>query len=316
MNPKNVKRICVAGAALAIVATFLVFLGFLKRSHAAEGPVYQGHSLAGWIHVTRNPGASATETKKAEQAIEAMGTNVVPGILWAMDQPDDGRWKPIYELGVKLHLRKNVPTEIQWSDSWHIRNLGWVPKEFRSNVWHAVFGEYLKSRRDRSSPSAERRMKRFMLSLSSLGPVSEVWTIAELTNHLSDARAGAVSLIGSVGRPPPDLMPRIGSLLDDPSGDVRFCALNALGNFRPFPAGVVSNIVRYLRRGLDDREQFIRTSAATMLSRYGLASQSAAPRLSELILKDPLAASIYRQALDKVTPLEPNEEGHARDQGR
>lgn len=281
---------------LAVLAAVYLFSGV-----ESEGPLQEGRSLRGWFRVLRNPDSTPAEKQYAQQAINAMGTNVIPGILWAMDQPDSGALKPAYDLGVKLHLLKRVPEQVQWSDAWAIRNVQWVPEEIQPYVLNVLFEEYRNSRNGRK-PSTEERRRNLMMAIHFLDAWSEEFITEKLTSEAADVRVTALSLVGFTGKAPEDLLPLMGKLVEDEDWRVRCAALSALTSYRAVPWSTISNIVDYLRIGLDDPNDIVRSRAATLLARYGMGAQAAAPRLEELAREYPRERGIYLNSLLKVDP--------------
>lgn len=266
-----------------------------------EGPLHKGRSLAGWFRILRHPDSSESQRTLAETALTEMGTNVIPGILLAMEKPDAGKWKNFYDTAKNWGLIDSVPSHIQWSEWWAIRDSLWINKEIRPQVMEALFHEYKEILNDHDR-LAEQKKLNLMRMLHSFNDEIDDFLHRKMGRQVPEDRAAAVSLLGFVGRPPVKFLPLVGTLIEDDDRQVRWYALNTICRFRPFPPSNVSNIVHHLRKALHDPDPALRKTAASLLTRYGLEAREAVPRLKELAEQEPERRNYYLEIVKKVNP--------------
>lgn len=292
-------------AALVLAALVIITLTEAQKSNRTEG-----RTLRSWVSELRRPNATPQEKRIAERAIRAMGTNVIPGILTALDRPDQTALLPLYKLGLSIGLVKKVPENVQWSDDWYMRQLAdHIAPDTRLQVLNALFAAYAECYDHYES--GNRRRENLMLAIHAYGGLSPDRLREQLSSVRPRVRAAAASLVGVIGAPPDELIPMLGGLLSDLDDSVRFQALATLGRYRKLSPSGVNEVMGYLQSGLDDPKAYIRSFAARMLSHWGARAQPAVPRLVELVRMERAKTTGVRDTtfMEALRAIDPNEAG-------
>ena len=149
MNEPWAKRVtCRAGRAWAIALAIGV-LGALAFgiALAPKEPSYGGRSLGSWLRLLHNPKSQPAHEKAAIQAIRAMGTNLLPALLDAIDKPGDGFLVRFVRPAQGLGLRYQLPMHLAWSSAGLLRlSVGYLDEPTRREAARLLFEAYLGER--------------------------------------------------------------------------------------------------------------------------------------------------------------------------
>ena len=247
----------------------------------AREPSYAGRSLDSWLRVLHNPKSTPAQQQLAQDAIQAMGTNIVPSLVRAMDASGSGFLVPVVGLGQRLGVRYQLPMHLAWSKAGLLRlSIAHLDEPIRREAVRVLFQSYVEERL-LGNPNDQRRQHNLGNAMFSCGVCFLEFLGGALTNAQPDTRIQAASLVGFQNTPT-NFIGVLGERLSDPVPGVRWHALWSLSRFRKQH----TMIVPLLSRGLDDADVAVRRTAVQCLQRYGPQARPALPKLIPLAEQD------------------------------
>jgi HEAT repeats len=264
-----------SGSMLVLAILFAVALG------RGGEPSYGGRSLGSWLRVPHNPKSIPAQQQLAQDAIRAMGTNVVPSLLMAMDASATGFLAPFVGLGQRLGLRYRLPMHLAWSKAGLLRlSIGYLDEPTRREAVRVLFQSYVQERLP-GNANDQSRQQNLANAMFSCGDCFLEFLAGALTNAQPDIRTQAASLVG-FRNTPTNFIGVLAERLSDPVPGVRWQAVTSLARFRKQHATVVP----LLSRGLEDSDAAVRRAAVQCLQRFGPQARSALPSLKALAERD------------------------------
>ncbi len=244
-------------------------------------PSYGGRSLGSWLRLLHNPKSTPVQQQLAQDAIRAMGTNVLPSLLTAMDAPGTGFLVPFVGLGQRLGVRYQLPMHLAWSKAGLLRlSIGYLDERTRREAVPVLFQSYVEERLHGNATNQNRQLN-LANSMFSCGDCFLEFLTGALTNAQPDTRTQAASLIGFRDTPT-NFVGVLAERLSDPVPGVRWQALTSLARFRKQHMMVVP----LLSEGLEDGDVAVRRAAAQCLQRFGPQARLALPELLTLAERD------------------------------
>jgi hypothetical protein len=244
-------------------------------------PSYGGRSLGSWLRMLHNPKATPAQQQLAQDAIRAMGTNVIPSVLMAMDASGSGFLVPFVGLGQRLGLRYKLPMHLAWSEAGLLQlSIAYLDEPTRREAVRVLFQSYVEERLH-GNANDQSRQQNLANSLFSCGDCFLEFLAGALTNAQPDTRIQAASLVG-FRNTPTNFIGVLAERLSDPIPGVRWQAVTSLARFRKQQTMVVP----LLSQGLEDGDADVRRVAVQCLQRFGHQAGAALPQLTALAERD------------------------------
>jgi hypothetical protein len=245
------KRVRVALAVLLVIlASVIAWQVFSVRE-----PVYQGKPLSVWLdyYVSRQ---SEAQREMADRALDKVGTNAIPTLLWMLRQRDTSLKRRVMGLVQKQPFIK----------------VHYIPAERRNQAAYFAFLK-LGARAEVAVPALieiyEQRLSPFSQqcaaeSLGVIGPAAKK-AIPVLVRGMADTntlvRCDTLLALGKFRAEPEVVVPALTKSLNDPNPRVRLFACTALVQV----GGEAKQAVPALVKALDDSDSSVRGQAAYAL---------------------------------------------------
>src|SRR5689334_13204406 len=137
------KRLWAALSGLILVLAILLAVALGRVGE----PSYGGRSLGSWLRVLHNPKSTPAQEQLAQDAIRAMGTNVLPSLVNAMEGSGTGFLVPFVGLGQRLGLRYQLPMHLAWSKAGLLQlAIGYLDEPTRHEAVRVLFQSYVEER--------------------------------------------------------------------------------------------------------------------------------------------------------------------------
>jgi hypothetical protein len=243
---------------------------WLALRPADQEPSYEGKPLQVWLKGFDASHGSA-EYAAAQSAIQSMGTNTLPRLIYYLRRKDPPFYRHWINLKAKLHL---LHGEVDYAVFWHRRAAQACGA--LGPAAEAAFPALIEAMNDRHAASDVGN------GLSRMMPKS----VPVLTNILATGNATARSraadnLVTAFSHREVESMARIALIgaLHDPDPGVRMAVASAF----QFWNTNLDVIVPELARALSDPVPSVRGNAATSLGNFGSAAKAAVPELLKLL---------------------------------
>ena len=272
----------------ALIAGVLLY----PRESVADSE-YDGKPLSFWL--TQLDLSKSAEAKgKAQEAIDALGTNCIPHLLWLLRQEDSmvKEWGLWFDRKIAFIDFGFEPASVK-----HERALA----AFRILGLRAEpFADDLALLLDRQETSLAATT-----ALSNLGLVAVPGLAKAMTNDNPKVRASAALELGYRRDGARSLPLLLRALAEDPNAEVRSTAALALSRFQDGSNVVVSALIT----ALDDQYPQVGSAAASSLGELGAKAHAAVPRLKQLAAAQGPLAPAASGALIKINPNAARESG-------
>lgn len=231
---------------------------------------------------------------KAEKAVDALGTNCIPRLLWLIKQQDSR----VKEWGIRLDQQLSfIDLRIEPASVHHERALAaFRILGLRAEPFVHQLNVLLEQKETAVAATA---------ALSNLGLAAVPAFCRAMTNDHSRVRAAAARELGYRRDGAGSMSLLIKALSDDPAPEVRCAAALALSRFDDEPEVVVPALIT----ALDDEHPQVGLGAASSLGQLGSKAQKAVPRLKKLATAHGPLASGASGALIRINPKSAREIG-------
>ena len=273
-------------------------------------PSYGGRSLGSWLRVLHNPKSTPAQQQLAQDAIRAMGTNVLPSLVSAMEGSGTGFLVPFVGLGQRLGLRYQLPMHLAWSKAGLLQlSIGYLDELTRYEAVRVLFQSCVEERLH-GNPNDQRRQQNLANAMFSCGDCFLEFLAGALANPQPETRIQAASLVG-FRNTPTNFVGLLTERLSDPVPGVRWHALWSLSRFRKQhtkdPLGWVhrSYALHELKRTAEARDNLLRVvdkfPADVQKSVYWLAAARQAGHKPGDVLDRVVALVVYQENAAKLT---------------
>lgn len=269
-NPLKPRLNFVCLVSLVAVLGGLTWLAL--RPHERE-PVFQGKPLRVWLKGFDASQGSA-EYSAAQSAVQQMGTNVLPTLIYYLRRKDPPFHLPWINLKARLHL---LHGEVDYAVFWHRR-----AAQACGALGQAAAAAFPALTEAINDPGAASDVGN---GLSRMIPMSvPVLTNILATGNVTARCRAADNLVTAFSHREVESMARTALIkaLRDSDRGVRMAAASAF----QFWNTRLDVVVPALTRALSDPEPSVRGNAASSLGNFGSAAKGAVPELLKLI-RDP-----------------------------
>ena len=239
------------GRRILLMALFLAAVGgmaWLLLSSGQPEPVYQGKPLRFWLegYNGRNnsqPHPGVPTHAQADEAVEAMGTNAIPGLLRRLRQHDSRIKLKIWGLLLRYHFIKTplIPRNLDWEAYFGFEALG----DEASNAVPQLIAIYERDPSPLVQTAVPSIFARQGLAAKAAAPALLRCGIVH-TNAL--VRYDAAYALGQIQADPELAVPALIKCLSDPDTMVRGQSAAALGKFGEKAKAAVPALLELCRK--------------------------------------------------------------------
>lgn len=265
----TMKKLLKIGSAISL----LVLLGgfvWLSLRTASREPSYQGKPLHVWLKGF-DASQGSTEYAAAQSAIQKMGPNTLPRLIYYLHRKDPPFYRHWINLKAKLHL---LHGDVDYAVFWHRRAAHACGA--LGTAAEAAFPALIEAMNDPGAASDVGN------GLSRMMPRSvPVLTNILATGNVTTRSRAANNLVTAYSHHEVEPMARIALIaaLHDPDPGVRMSAASAFH----FWDTNLDVIVAELTRVLSDPDPSVRGNAATSLGNFGGVAKGAVPEFLRLL---------------------------------